>query len=88
MGIRLNIDASLLSFTENIIVDVRGNTIGECLEYFVLHKPALKDIIFDGNNNLWLTNWIRLNGKFVYTNPLDKSINDGDEIEVIKFTGG
>jgi molybdopterin converting factor small subunit len=89
MGIRINIDKSVLSYGKgNVVVEVSGNTIGECLNRLVKRRPALKKAIFDENGRLYADNLIKVNGEYISSNHLDKSVKDGDQIEIIKYTGG
>jgi len=89
MSVKLNIDESVLDYRKGkVVVEVSGNTIGECLDYIVKRRSTLKKAIFDENGNMCLGNLIRVNGAFIYSNALAKSVKDGDEIEIIKFTGG
>ena len=89
MSVKLNIDESVLDYRKGkVVVEVSGNTVGECLDYIVKRRSTLKKAIFDENGNMCLGNLVRVNGAFIYSNALAKSVKDGDEIEIIKFTGG
>ena len=89
MSVKLNIDESVLDYRKGkVVVEVSGNTVGECLDYIVKRRPTLKKAIFDENGNLCFYNLVRVNGNFEYSNALAKSVKDGDKIEIIKFTGG
>ena len=89
MSVKLNIDESVLDYRKGkVVVEVSGNTVGECLDYIVKRRSTLKKAIFDENGNLCFDNLVRVNGEFIYSNALAKSVKDGDEIEIIKFTGG
>jgi len=89
MSVKLNIDESVLDYRKGkVVVEVSGNTVGECLDYIVKRRSTLKKAIFDENGNMCLGNLVRVNGEFIYSNALAKSVKDGDEIEIIKFTGG
>ncbi len=65
-----------------------GNTIGECLAYAVKHQPNLKKVLLDENGNLRFGNLVRVNGEFILSNPVAKLVKDGDEIGMIKLSGG
>ena len=89
MSVKLNIDESVLDYRKGkVVVEVSGNTVGECLDYIVKRRPTLKKAIFDENGNLCFDNLVKVNGEYIFSNHLAKSVKDGDEIEIIKFTGG
>ncbi len=88
MSVRLNIDESVLDYRKvKLVVEVNGNTVGECLDYIVKRRSTLKKAIFDENGKMRLDNLVRVNGESIYSDALTKSVKDGDEIEIIKFTG-
>ncbi len=70
------------------MVEVSGNTVGECLDYIVERRSTLKKAIFDENGKMCPDNLVRVNGEFIFSNAAAKSVKDGDEIEIIRFTGG
>jgi molybdopterin converting factor small subunit len=89
MGIKINIDKYVLSYGKgNAVVEVNGNTVGECLNRLVKRRPTLKKAIFDENDHLYVNNLLKVNGEYISSNHLVKSVKDGDQIEIIKFTGG
>ena len=94
MSIKLNIDKSVLGDSEgDVVAEVSGKTVGECLNYMVKQQPTLKKSIFDKNGNLYPDNLIRVNGKYVLSKDrkfipskaVAKSVKNGDEIEIIKW---
>jgi molybdopterin converting factor small subunit len=89
MGIKINIDKSVLSYGKgNVVVEVSGNTVGECLNRLVKRRPTLKKALFDENGRLYVNNLIKVNGEYISSNHLAKSVKDGDQIEMIKYTDG
>ena len=90
MSIKIKIDNSVLvdGSEVNVAVEVKGHTVGECLAYAVKQQPTLKKAIFDDKGNLSFGNFVRVNGEFIISNPEAKLVKDGDEIGIIKLTGG
>ena len=89
MSVKINIDESVSCCSEgNVVVEVSGNTVGQCLTSLVKRQPTLKKAIFDENGNLCFENVVKVNGEFIFSNAVAKSVKDGDEIGIIKLTGG
>ena len=71
------------------IVDVTGNTLGECLEGLVHCYPALKGEIVDGQGMLLLKWLIFINGKFASaSDDLSYPVTDGDVIVLVPAIAG
>ena len=88
MRITLTIDGSVLDYKkEKVKVEVSGNTVGECLNRLAKRRPSLKKAIFDEKGGLGLGNLVKVNGEYISSNHLVKSVKDGDQIEIIKYTG-
>ncbi len=89
MSIKLNIDESILGDKkEKVVVEVNGNTVGECLDYMVKRRTSLKKAIFQENGNLCFGNYVMVNGEIVVSEALAKPVKDGDEIEIFNYSGG
>ena len=70
------------------IVDVSGNTVGECLRDLVSQYPELEKEIFDKKGNLLSVLEIYLNGASAYPDELKKVVKDGDEIHLLTMLAG
>ena len=70
------------------IVDVNGNTVGECLRDLVSQYPELEKEIFDNKGNLLSVLEIYLNGASAYPDELKKVVKDGDEIHLLTMLAG
>ena len=70
------------------VVDVNGNTVGECLRDLVSQYPELKKEIFDKKGNLLSVLEIYLNGASAYPDELAKEVKDGDEIHLLVMLAG
>ena len=70
------------------IVDVNGNTVGECLRDLVSQYPELEKEIFDKKGNLLSVLEIYLNGASAYPDELKREVKDGDEIHLLTMLAG
>ena len=89
MGIK--VDVSLLSnqYTEGQqIIDVTGNTVGQCLDDLVNKFPNIKQGLFDTNGKLHSYIDIYVNGESAYLETLAKPVKNGDKLHIIFLIGG
>lgn len=89
MSVKINVDGRFLENRSNkdLIVEVSGNTVGECLNNLVKQQPTIKKTVFDEEGNLrYLI--ILVNRKFIFPEKLAKVVKDGDEISLVNLTGG
>ncbi len=84
MGVKVNIlSPSLRQFTENQqVVQIDGNTVGECLDHLVRRFPGIEKRLFDRHGNLLNYVYFFINGKGAHPTDLAKLINDGDELTI------
>ncbi len=89
MSIKINVDKRLLENPSNndIIVEVSGNTVGECLNNLVKQMPTIKKTAFDEEGNLSRL-IILVNQKFLSPEKPTKAVKDGDEISLVSLLGG
>lgn len=89
MSISIEIPSYLQSFTNNMeMVDVNGNTVGECLEHLVKQYPDIRKILFSKSGYLFEHVIISVNGENAYPEQLTKPVKDGDKLAVIFMVGG
>jgi molybdopterin converting factor small subunit len=70
-------------------IDVRGDTVLECLEALVCRYPALKGEIIDGTGTLLLKWMISINGDIVNTSDeLSHPVKNGDLIVFVPLLAG
>jgi len=90
MSVKINVYYFLPHLTnDQEIVEVEGNTVGECLGDFVKKFPGARGWLFedDGELRKYLDIFVNL----VETDPDDLStpVSDGDEIHIVMhLTGG
>jgi MoaD family protein len=71
------------------VVEVTGQTTGECLEDLESRFPDIKKMIRDKRGQLRPYCNILVNSESVYPNELDTPVKDGDQIDIVVFvTGG
>ncbi|MFC1897923.1 MoaD/ThiS family protein [Chloroflexota bacterium] len=89
MGIKVNVPSYMKSFTNNLeIVEVSGNTVGECLSHLVKQYPDMKKQLFSKNGELFEYIIIPVNGESAYPEQLAKLVKDGDELNILLIIGG
>ncbi len=90
MSVKINVYYFLPHLTEDQeIVEVDGNTVGECLEKLVKRFPKAKEWLFgkDGNLSKFLDVYVNL--EEAYPDELNTPVKDGDEIHIVmQLTGG
>jgi molybdopterin converting factor small subunit len=89
VSVKVNIHPSLvhLSGGQNI-VEVNGNTVGQCLEQLVAKFPEMKSWLFARNGKLNGTIEIYVNSKSSYPEELAMPVKDGDELHIIAIIIG
>ena len=66
------------------VVEVNGNTVGECLEDVVKQFPSKKQWLFlKRGESLFREIIVLVNGENPYPTGLDKPVKDGDEISLM-----
>ena len=89
MSARINLHKTHRQYTGGKeVVDVNGNTVGECLKDLVSQYPEIEKEIFDNKGNLLSVLEIYLNGTSAYPDELNKAVNDGDEIHLLTMLSG
>jgi molybdopterin converting factor small subunit len=69
--------------------EVKGSTVGECLNHLVKQFPGLKRALFDRKGELNRVINIYINGENAYPETLTKPVKDGDKLNIVMIiTGG
>jgi adenylyltransferase/sulfurtransferase len=69
-------------------VEVKGDTVGECLNDLVRRFPGMHDMIFDLHGALRSTLEIYVNFESAYPDELGKAVKDWDEIHLTLLLAG
>ena len=65
------------------IIELNGNTVGECIADFIRQFPDAKDW-FDPQNPIV---WIVLNQTIVNFDQMDKKLKEGDNLSLVMVIG-
>ncbi len=89
MGVKIEIPSFLRSFTHDTeIIEVKGNTIGECLNQLAKQFPDIRNMLFSKDGSLFDHVIVSVNSENAYPEQLAKAVKDGDTIHIIFIIGG
>ncbi len=89
VSVKINVHPLLTHLTDNQhVVEVKGNTVGQCLDQLVTRYPGLREWVFDKKGKLSKTFDIYLNMESTYPEELAKPVKDGDEIHLVMIISG
>ena len=89
MSIKVNIHKTHRQYTDGLpVVEVKGNTVGDCLGNLVKQFPGIEKGIFDKKSNLLNAVEIYVNQESAYPDELAKPVSDGDEIYLTLMLAG
>ena len=89
MSVRINLHKTHRQYAGGReIVNVNGNTVGECIRDLVRQYPEIEKQIFDNKGNLLSVLEIYLNGASAFPDELKKTVKDGDEIYLLTMLAG
>ena len=89
MSVKINLHRSLASLTNGqTVVEVNGNTVGQCFEQLVARFPKLKKRLFEKDDTLSRILEIYVNGESVYPDELATPVKDGDELHTVVLISG
>jgi molybdopterin converting factor small subunit len=69
-------------------VDVQGDTVGRALADLIRQYPAMEKELFDKNGKLHGHIEIYLNAESAFPGELEKSVKQGDDIQIVTFLAG
>ena len=89
MSVRINIPSYLQPYTdEKEVIEVNGNTVGECLGHLITQFPDIKKMVFQEDGRLLDYISIYANGAFAHEDELAQPVKDGDELHLLYILGG
>jgi MoaD family protein len=89
MSIKINLPSYFLPYTNQLeVAEVKGATVGECLNQLVRQFPDLEKMVFDEKGKLHTYVGIYVNGEDAYPQQLAKPVKDGDEVHILYTIGG
>ena len=89
MAVKVYIHKTHRQYTEGLeVVEVDGNTVGDCLNHLVRQFPAMEKALFSKRDKLHNTVEIFVNHASAYPNELMKPVNEGDDIHLLVMLAG
>jgi len=89
VSVKINIHPSLLHLTEDQeVVEVSGNTVGQCFQQLTAKFPEIKEWLFEKDGKLSKYIDVYVNQESSYPEELAKPVNDGDELNIIMTIAG
>ena len=89
MAVKIHVHATHRQFTDGLeVVDVKGNTVGECLNQLVREFPEVEKALFAKKDKLHNIVEVYLNHTSAYPDELAKPVKDGDEIHLVVMLAG
>jgi len=70
------------------VIEVRGSTVGECLNHLVKQFPSIKKQLFCKDGALFENVIISVNGESAFPEQLAKPVKDGDELNIVFMISG
>jgi len=89
MSIKVHLYSSLQSYTggQNV-VEVNGDTVGNCLGDLTGKYPGIKKILFDEQGNLSDQIFVSINLESAYRAKSDEPVKDGDTLYIVLVIAG
>jgi molybdopterin converting factor small subunit len=89
MSVKVHIHTTHRQYTNGLeVVDVKGNTVGDCLNHLVQQFPGMEKALFAKKDKLHNIVEIYVNHATAYPNELMKPVKDGDEIHLVVMLAG
>jgi molybdopterin converting factor small subunit len=89
MSVQIDIPPLLRHLTDGeTAAEVKGSTVGECLNHFVRQYPKTKRRLFDKEGKLLRYVEVCVNKATTYPEELATPVNDGDEISIVYVISG
>jgi len=89
MSINIEISSIFGRYTNNqLVIPVKGNTVGECVQDLVGQYPDLKKVLLNEKGNLLYSYEVYINGKSAYPNEMAKPVKDGDKLNIVMLIQG
>ena len=89
MSVTLNLQPGLQHLTNGQAkVQVKGSTVGQCLDELVKKYPKIKQWLFDKKGKLRNYIDIYVNQESAYPEGLAKPVSDGGEIHITMIIAG
>jgi len=89
MAVKIHIHTTHRQYTNGLeVVEVNGNTVGDCLNHLVRQFPGMDKALFAKKDKLHNVVEVYVNHTTAYPNELAKPVKDGDEIHLVVMLAG
>ena len=89
MSIKIEMPSYLQPFTgDSEVVEVKGSTVGECLNHLVKQYEGMQKMLFTKDSKLHAYVGIYINNEDAYPNEMAKPVKDGDKLNILYIIGG
>jgi len=89
MSVKVSLHRTHRQFTNGLeVVEVRGETVGDCLDHLAQEYPGLGEALFEKKGKLKRHIEVFLNLESTYPQELAMPVKDGDEIHVAVMLAG
>jgi sulfur-carrier protein len=86
---KVHLYSNLQRYTGNqAIVDIEGNTVGECLDNLIKHFPKLKSALFDKSGKLTSQVFVSINLNSANPEKLSAPLKEADQIYIVIIVAG
>ena len=75
-----------VNFQKNVVVD--ASTAKDALDLLVSRYPQARHVIYDADGNVRQIHQIFLNGKQLRVEELNKSVQSGDQLDILTAIAG
>ena len=88
MVVKINIPWFLQRASNDVaVIEVQGDTVGDCLKRLVARFPLLEKELFDEPGRLAPQVDIYVDGRSIYAEGLARPVKDGDELSILFIVG-
>jgi len=89
MSVKVHIHTTHRQYTNGLeVVEVKGNSVGDCLNHLVQQFPGMEKALFAKKDKLHNIVEIYVNHATAYPNELVKPVKEGDEIHLVVMLAG
>ena len=89
MAVKIHIHTTHRQYTNGLeVVEVNGNTVGDCLNHLVRQFPGMDKALFAKKDKLLNVVEVYVNHATAYPNELAKPVKEGDEIHLVVMLAG
>jgi len=89
MSVKVHIHTTHRQYTNGLeVVEVKGNTVGDCLNDLVQQFPGMEKALFAKKDKLHNIVEIYVNHATAYPNELMKPVKEDDEIHLVVMLAG